>query len=399
MKFQKVLHDLDSLSEELGIITKQNYEFILANLNWEKGANNELTQFGCKLSNLYSFSMQNSKNIELAETIPTIVDNLLSNLNKGSLTLLEETLLSQFRKLFLDQIYEFFSGIDMIAERIGHLKGLITSQIKGHCDPVVMHYLERGDAGQQHILKLMLELLYPDGYDSISTPLRKVTDTEIVSSSTTCDLVTVTDEPKNDSSIADLHVQSKHFDTGSESIICTPKATDTEIVSSSTTCDSVTVTDEPKYDSSITDSHVQRKHFDTGSKSIICTPKATDSHDTEIVSSSTSYDSVTVTDKPKNDSSITDSHVQRKYVKRGSKYKSKANWKYGTSQKLKFPRVNKRISKPMKTSKGANKNKSTPKIKIGYIHKSNLNYFSNAMTFYNRLLLKRPKVKFKDKLH
>ena len=349
MKFQKVLHDLDSLSEELGIITKQNYEFILANLNWEKGANNEVTQFGCKLSNLYSFSVQKCKNMKLAEKLPTIIDNLLSNLNKGSLTLLEETLLSQSRKLFLDQVYEFFSGIDMIAERIGHLKGLITSQMKGHCDPVVMHYLQKGDAGQQHILKLMLELLYPDGYDSISTPLRKVTDTEIVSSSTTCDSVTVTDEPKNDSSI--------------------------------------------------TDSHVQRKHFDTGSKSIICTPKATDSQDTEIVSSCTTCDSVTVTDEPKNDSSITDSHVQRRYFKRGSKYKSKANWTYGTSQKLKFPRVSKRISKPMKTSKGANKNKSTSKIKIGYIHKSNLNYFSNAMTFYNRLLLKRPRVKFKNKLY
>ena len=402
MKFRKVLHDLDSLSEELSIVTKQNFEFILAKPNWEKGANNELTQFGCKLSNLYSFSMQNSKNIEFAETIPTKVDNLLSNLNKGSLTLLEETLLTQFRKLFLDKVYEFFSGIDMIAERIGHLKGLITSQMKGHCDPVVMHYLEKGDAGQQHILKLMLELLYPDGYDSISTLLRKVMDTEIVSSSTTCDSVTVTDEPKNDSSITDSHVQRKHFDTGSKSIISTPKATnsqDTEIVSSCTTCDSVTVTDEPKNDSSITDSHVQRKHFDTGSKSIICTPQATDSQDTEIVSSCTTCDSVTVTDEPKNDSSITDSHVQRKYFKRGSKYKSKANWTYETSQKLKFPRVSKRISKPMKTSKGANKNKSTSKIKIGYIHKSNLNYFSNAMTFYNRLLLKRPRVKFKDKLH
>ena len=156
--------------------------------------------------------------------------------------------------------------------------------MKGHCDPVVMHYLEKGDAGQQHILKIMLELLYPDGYDSISTPLRKVTDTEIVSSSTTCDSVTVTDEP---SSITDSHVQRKHFDTGPKTIICTPKATDsqdTEIVSSSTTCDSVTVTDKP---SSITDSHVQRKHFDTGPKTIICTPKATDSQDTEIVSSST----------------------------------------------------------------------------------------------------------------
>ena len=265
MKFKKVLHDLDSLSEELGIITKQNYEFILANLNWEKGANNELTQFGCKLSNLYSFSMQNRKNTELAETIPTIVDNLLSNLNKGSLTLLEETLLTQFRKLFLDQVHEFFSGIDMITERIGHLKGLITLQMQGHCDPVVMHYLEKGDAGQQHILKIMLGLLYPNGYEGTCTP--KATDsqdTEIVSSSTTCNSVTVTDEPKNDSSITDSHVQRKHFDTG-----CTPKATDsqdTEIVSSCTTCDSVTVTDEPKDDSSITDSHVQRKYFKRGSK-------------------------------------------------------------------------------------------------------------------------------------
>ena len=222
--------------------------------------------------------------------------------------------------------------------------------MQGHCDPVVMHYLEKGDAGQQHILKIMLGSLYPNGYEGTCTP--KATDSQ-----------------------------------------------DTEIVSSSTTCDSVTVTDEPKNDSSITDSHVQRKHFDTGSKSIICTPKATDSHDTEIVSSSTTCDSVTVTDEPKNDSSITDSHVQRKYIKRGSKYKSKANWKCGTSQKLKFPRVSKRISKPRKMSKGENKNKSTSKIKIGYIHKSNLNYFSNAMTFYNRLLLKRPRVKFKNKLY
>ena len=200
--------------------------------------------------------MHKCKNIKLAEKIPTILDNLLSNLNKGSLTPLEETLLSQSRKLFLDQVHEFFSGIDVITERIGHLKGLIASQMKGCCDPVVMHYLEKGDAGQQHILKIMLELPYPDGYDSIFTPLRKVTDTEIVLSSTTCDSVTVTDEPKNDSSITDSHVQRKHFDTGSKSIICTPKATDsqdTEIVSSSTTCDSVTVTDEPKNDSSITD--------------------------------------------------------------------------------------------------------------------------------------------------
>ena len=62
-------------------------------------------------------------------------------------------------------------------------------------------------------------MLDPDGYDSISTPLRKVTDsqdTEIVSFNTTCDSLTVMDESKNDSSITDSHVQRKHFDTGSK---------------------------------------------------------------------------------------------------------------------------------------------------------------------------------------
>ena len=158
-----------------------------------------------------------------------------------------------------------------------------------------MHYLEKGDAGQQHILKIILELLYPDGYDSISTPLRKVTDSQY-----------------------------------------------TAIVSSSTTCDSVTVMNESKNDSSITDSHVQRKHFDTGSK-----------------------------------------------------YKSKGNRKYGTSQKLKFPRVDKKKFKFIKREKGKKKNNSNSKVKskIGYINKTNLNDLSNAMTFHNRLLLKQPKVK------
>ena len=80
-----------------------------------------------------------------------------------------------------------------------------------------------------------------------------------------------------------------------------------------------------------------------------CTPKATD---TEIVSSSTTCDSVSVTDEPKNNSSITDSCVQRKYFKKGSKYKSKANRKYGTSKKLKFPRVDKKKFKFIKGKKG-----------------------------------------------
>ena len=171
----------------------------------------------------------------------------------------------------------------------------------GQWDPAMIHYLEKGDAGQQHTSKVILELLYPSGYDSISTPLRKATDSK-----------------------------------------------DTEIVSSCTTCDSVTVTDEPKNDGSMTNSHVQRKHFKTGAK---C--------------------------------------------------KSKANRKYGTSQKLKFPRVDKKkfIIKMAKWTKKNNSNSKVVESKILYINKTNFNDFSNTMTFYNRLLLKWPQVKFKDKLY
>ena len=61
MKFQKVLHDLDSLSEELGIVTKQNYEFILANLNWEKGANNELTQLAANFQTFIPSVCKNAR--------------------------------------------------------------------------------------------------------------------------------------------------------------------------------------------------------------------------------------------------------------------------------------------------------------------------------------------------
>ena len=78
MKFQRVLHDLDRISEELGIVKNQNEEFILANLNREEGENHEPTQFGCKHSNLYSFSVHKCKNIKLAEEIPTILDNFKS---------------------------------------------------------------------------------------------------------------------------------------------------------------------------------------------------------------------------------------------------------------------------------------------------------------------------------
>ena len=62
MKFQKVLHDLDSLSEELGIITKQNYEFILANLNWEKGQTMKLHSLA---ANFQTFIPSVCKNVRI----------------------------------------------------------------------------------------------------------------------------------------------------------------------------------------------------------------------------------------------------------------------------------------------------------------------------------------------
>ena len=157
----------------------------------------------------------------------------------------------------------------------------------------MIHYLEKGDAGQQHILKIVLGLLYPNGYDGT----------------------------------------------------CTPKATCSQ-------------------------------GNEMGAPNTMCSP---------------------IIDKSKNENSKVDEHGQKKQSK--SKYKSKTNGKFGKIQKLKFPRVNKRKSTFIKKSKGANKTNNTSKIKIGNIPTTNLNEFSNAMAFYNRLLLKWLRVKFKNKLH
>ena len=76
MKFQKDLHDLDRICKELGIINKTQNEF-LANLNWEEGETSDLTQFGNKLSNLYTLGMHQLQN----NMFLTKVDNVWSNIS------------------------------------------------------------------------------------------------------------------------------------------------------------------------------------------------------------------------------------------------------------------------------------------------------------------------------
>ena len=170
MKFQKDLHDLDRICEEPGIINKTQNEF-LPNLNWEEGETSDFTQFGNKLSNSYTLSMHQLQN----NMFLTKVDNVWSNISIESLIESEQNLLAQRGQMLLNQLAEFSPVYCKIEERIDQLRDEIFSMVKtmGHWDPAMIHYLEKGDAGQQHTLKVILELLYPDGYDSISTPLRR----------------------------------------------------------------------------------------------------------------------------------------------------------------------------------------------------------------------------------
>ena len=72
----------------------------------------------------------------------------------------------------------------------------------------MIHYLEKGDAGQQYMLKIILGLLYPNGYDSTCTPKATCSQgPEIGSPNTICS--PVTDKPKDDNSKVDSHGQRK----------------------------------------------------------------------------------------------------------------------------------------------------------------------------------------------
>ena len=88
--------------KELGILNKTQNEF-LANLNWEEGEISDLTQFGNKLSNLYTLGMhQLQNNMSL-----TKVDNVWSNISIESLIESEQNLLAQRGQMLLNQLAEF----------------------------------------------------------------------------------------------------------------------------------------------------------------------------------------------------------------------------------------------------------------------------------------------------
>ena len=102
MKFHNDLQDLDRISEELGIINKNQNE-LLANLNWEKGENNDLTQFGHNLSILYTLGIHRHHN----DMFLAKFDNVMSDISKESLSEYEQNLLSQRSQILMNQLAEY----------------------------------------------------------------------------------------------------------------------------------------------------------------------------------------------------------------------------------------------------------------------------------------------------
>ena len=78
----------------------------------------------------------------------------------------------------------------------------------GQWDPAVICYLEKGDAGQQHMLKIILGLPCPNGYDGTCTPKATCSQgTEMGSPNAICS--PITDKPQDDNSKVDSHGQKK----------------------------------------------------------------------------------------------------------------------------------------------------------------------------------------------
>ena len=178
MRYQEQSHIFDRISKELDTINKkQNGAFFTINSIWEEEENNDITQFGNKLSNLYTLSMHQ----QLNNMFLTKVDNVRSDISKEYLSESKQNLLSQRGQMLMNQLSEFSPVYCKIGERIDLLGDEIFSIVKtmGQWDLAVIHYFEKDDVGQQHMLKIILGLLYLNSYDSISTPLTKATGSQI----------------------------------------------------------------------------------------------------------------------------------------------------------------------------------------------------------------------------
>ena len=204
MRYQKEFDQIDRLCEEVSSKVKDLNEVlsVQAFTNEERNENNDLTQLGIKLSNLYALSKQQAKINKFCQELNTKVDNIMSNF-KESVTEPKETLLKQKAQLLISPLFELAPTSNMIILTMSRLRDEIVSLFlpKGQCDPAVTYYLEKGDQGQRDSLGSILKWLYPNGYDIISWPLAKTTysqNTEEGPSSATCDSVTVTDNTKDD---------------------------------------------------------------------------------------------------------------------------------------------------------------------------------------------------------
>ena len=214
MRYQREFDQIDRFCEEVSSKVKDLNEVlsVQAFTNEERNENNDLTQLGIKLSNLYALSKQQARISKFCQQLNTKVDNIMSNF-KESVTEPEETLLKQKAQLLISPLFELAPTSDMIILTMSRLRDEIVPLFlpKGQCDPAVTYYLEKGDQGQKGSLRSILKWLYPNGYDIISQPLAKTTHSQnIEEGPSTCDSVTVIDNTKDDNTKRVLYGQNKH---------------------------------------------------------------------------------------------------------------------------------------------------------------------------------------------
>ena len=78
MRYQKKFDQIDRLCEEVSSKAKDLNEVlsVQAFVNEERNENNDLTQLGIKLSNLYALSKQQAKINKFCQELNTKVDNI-----------------------------------------------------------------------------------------------------------------------------------------------------------------------------------------------------------------------------------------------------------------------------------------------------------------------------------
>ena len=443
MRYQKEIEEISKISKVFcsEVLSKN----VLGASYVERVGRKDLASLGQKLADISALFKHNSKIVRFRQELQKRDNNLRANFSDFSAP--EKTLWAKVQKAVQHELEDssqlLESGTHIFHWLRMDVESILTNS--GHCDLADLYpYLEKGSQDQILILKVILDMMYPNGREnhivvgsSNNTAKNQNPTNELLNMSLDSKGIE-TEAPKNDMITVDLKTQDTQLDpkqkpipekvTESEApkndMVTTDLNThDTQLNSKPNPMPKKTMTPRYEFKRIKKGGNVQKIQSPGGHKmKFKPSHKIKDSQNTPIKSPNIACDSTALdTGIPKSDSSKMVLEVQdtkQNYKTRALKMSNgsmpqmsliKRRGKCGKVRKIQTPRMCKKKlksqldmraqwslkSKHQNNTRLHNKTLNTKFMALRGIMKSVMGAFHNTFPLLDRLLLKRPRVKIK----